>query len=388
MTQTIFQKLRKFRETPKRWPKEDQLTEAFAVVLNSCPEVARQIVRLFSGESPPEDAEVVANTQVRVARGFVDLELVVGPVAHGSVVWIECKVDSPARRKQGTGYTDCFKTEHPHRSHSFGWLLKAGETVIGGPPSGADVVSWQEVAEVLQRWLQGVDESDQLRLYGPRLVKDFVIHLEEELAIVALKPFTPKDAEAYQGHKDAIARFEGLIHDAVALVRCEREWGENGPPAELVDLWLVDKVDWNLGSVFGSMFAFKNDQAKTDAGAQSWLELVVDRDEKRRESPAGDLIVGVGLVHKTPGGADLLGDAVVEKLRSQGFEYGSLGDPWVAVMSFLTVLDMANKLDSHKTRAKQAESLAAWVEEEFSKVEEALAGGGGPGLEGFGVPLG
>lgn len=228
---SLFGRLRQYETTSGRHPREDQLTEALAATLDAAPDAAKRLVeRIFHhGESAIDSPCRVRSQPDPGQHGRADLEIAFGPEDRPSLrVWFENKVDSPAYGDQGERYMRRLEELRSLDGGSwrFAWILRVGSTVEDGPFERASVVTWQDLASVLDEWRARQDDQES---YATRLVAEFVKHLEEQ-GLGRTRALSERDALALNWHEEAQLPARQLVEQARALVR--ERWGEFDAPLQ------------------------------------------------------------------------------------------------------------------------------------------------------------
>ena len=95
LTASLFSGLAKYAASDNTSPLENFTTELLAWMVNAFPFFGRSLSGLFTGESIPEHAAVVAQTQVGIRGGFIDLQLSLHrPTAPTVYLLVENKIES------------------------------------------------------------------------------------------------------------------------------------------------------------------------------------------------------------------------------------------------------------------------------------------------------
>ncbi len=361
--ETLFWRLRRYRRTPGRDAREDRLTEALAVTLESCNEGARALVRDVFGKEIDLSGDITVRTQ-QAAGGArrVDIELAFGPEDRPRLrVWFENKVGPEATTpsKQGEQYMRHLAEPYKGRNVEwcFAWILPVGMEIEGDVPEKARRATWQEVASVLRE----VDEESGLpdNDFGLTLTRQFVQHLEEE-KLAQVTPLTEKGADALNGYETALAAMSEIVTQA--RVEIQQKWdapGESVKGARGNPLWFYHHYPMQK----------KLDAAAWPESGQCWFEWHA-RPDDAREEPQGEAIFAAGVVFRVESAPEPRRDGEwLDYFHKRHFEYGSGDAEYQYLMRYMTLAELA-RAGSESDLTAQASALARFVVESF----EALYG--------------
>lgn len=350
---SLFQRLQRYQRTPGRNAVEDRLTEALAVTFDAAPEAARHVVAAcFDDEDPPKGINADVSTQVRRRGLRVDLELEFrSPTRLELLVCFEAKVDSRAYREQGEKYMRELE-QRASCGWRFAWLTRDPYVECGRPPV-AKHFTWQGLGVSLREWL--CKQSDPRELHGPRLVSEFLDHLEKEQGLAFTQRLEQHDADVLGTYEVARGRLDELLlrtRDRLKDERglLDRDDAESWPQRltrGLPDFYLL--LPPGGGS---SELAWPKD---------SYFEWH-GRWDDARERRDGSWIIGAGVTFSTdaPNEADY--KEWFEAIRAGGFEYGWGGpsNEYWYVFRYLTLRELAELCDGRDVEA-QAKQLACCV---------------------------
>jgi len=358
---SVFQRLQRYQRTPGRDAREDRLTEALAVTLEAAPEAARHLVEDHFSVSPAGSGQVA--TQVPRPGLRADLELCFGrPTQPEVLIWFEAKVDSRAYREQGERYMQELERLAPGRWR-FTWLMRGEGEVEGGLPDGAKCLTWQGLAASLRGWLR--EEGGSLDWHGPRLVSEFLDHLEREERLAFTERLEKTDAAVLGAYDVARGRLDELLRQARTVL--EKEWGRLDPVGE--NGWPQRRSpqlpDFHLRLTR---------EGKTGDSAwpkNCWFEWH-GRTDDAREHPEGAWILGAGAtfqVTEAPSEAEFR--EWFESIRRERFEYGQGGwkNDFRYIFRYLTLEELAEVCDGEDV-ATQARQLAEWVINALTKLKD------------------
>lgn len=358
---SLFHRLQRYQRTPGRDAREDRLTEALAVTLEAAPEAARHLVNTHFGVLPATTAQVA--TQVRRPGLRADLEVCFGrPLDPELVIWLEAKVDSRAYRAQGERYMQALEL-CPSGRWRFTWLIRGEREVEGGVPEHAECLTWQELGASLREWLN--EQNGSLDRHGPRLVSEFLDHLEMEEKLAFTERLDKNDAGALGAYEVARGRLDELLRQAKVLL--EEQWGRLDP--EGGESWPVRRSS-QLPDFYVVLGRGRR-KAQSAWPDSCYFEWHGRRDDAR-ERPDGSWILGAGATFTfdvAPKEADFRD--WFESTRSAGFEYGQGGgkNEYRYLFRYLTLDELAVKCDGEDV-GKQASQLAKWVIEVFDQLNE------------------
>lgn len=313
-------------------------------------------VRRRSSSSVSSALRPTGTSRFGLSAPTADLELLfVQPDGRRRRVWFEVKVDSPAYRAQGQKYMD--RLDELSDAWEFSWLLRVGEGVDGGPPDGARITTWQDVAATLNEWAgEQPDES----AFGIGLAREFIRFLEEE-QLARIDPLTTADARALNGYEAALPAWSGLVKGTLAEL--SSRWGE------------LDEPEENFGRRSNPLWFWRH-YPKHGPGRplrwreeRCWFEFHARRDDARIPTEQrGEVVFGAGVLFevahapRTNDHADWL-----DLLFARGFEYGNPGPkhPY----HYLFRYKRLDELDGVADLAAQAYALATWVIETWEQLE-------------------
>ena len=349
---SLFERLRRYARTPGRDPQEDRLTEALAATLDAAPQAARFLASVWFGVEL--SAELTIRTQLVKGGDRIDLELLFGPNARPERrIWIEAKVRSRAEREQGERYVGRLRDRGD--PWSFSWLTADPNWARAELPEGARAHTWQQLAVVLRDWLKESPEASIDTDYGPRLVAEFVHHLEEE-ELGYTEPFSEADADALRRYRHAVARIEEVEREALEML--EARWGKllkegsRGGP----DHWWAFSKSPSAGPV--SPWPNYSDEWPRE---HPYFELHLRRDDGRLQ-PRGEWVVGAGATFQNrwaPPNEEV--EEWLGTLFQKDFEYGGEpGTDHVYLFQYKPLSDLEGS-----DLGSQASALAEWAEATF-----------------------
>lgn len=104
---SLFERLRRFGQTPGRDAREDRMTEGLASCLEAAPDAAVKLVeRVFEDVTVPSGGLELWTQRPVTQFGRADLVLHFGRGSSALRVQFEVKVAAPAERAQGDKYID------------------------------------------------------------------------------------------------------------------------------------------------------------------------------------------------------------------------------------------------------------------------------------------
>jgi hypothetical protein len=250
-TVSLFGRVNRFIPTEGTTPRENRLTEAFAVILDRVDGLARTLALEWLGPGSPRDPRercgkpaatpslarlaswdqtwVEVATQVPSNERCVDLELRFGPHDRASVddvrVWVEVKHGTDPDRGQLAAY---------HEK-----LAESGAVVLLAPgaslpyPTGGEVPatvpqrSWERVGQVCAR-LASSTSHEEVQQW---LLQQFVVYLREE-GLMGVEPIGPEHLTALAYSHQAEGALKVICGQAKGYV--EQHWegvpgGEDKP---------------------------------------------------------------------------------------------------------------------------------------------------------------
>jgi hypothetical protein len=210
------------------------------------------------------------------------------------------------------------------------------------------VRTWQELAVALNDWAESVPTQRE-REYGPKLVREFLRHLEE-VQLASTTPFGESDAAAINGFPLAAARLETVIRQASNQISAER--GSLGEEGTL--------------RFFRQRPEFVQHVPHQPGGGTDWpwpSEHYFEwhgRDDQARLIPHGRWIFGAGVSFPVATAPAATQQKWLDKMEALGFEYGR-GGGWMFLCRYLTLDELAAAGGLHQ----QTNTLAGWATESF-----------------------
>lgn len=269
-------------------------------------------------------------------------------------MWFEAKVCSRACRNQGKLYMQELERQAPG-GWGFTWLMRGEREVEGGMPDGAKCLTWQQLGAWLKEWLH--QQGDSLEMHGPRIVSEFLDHLEKEENLAYTQRLEKSDASVLGAYDVARGRLDELLRQAKALVN--KDWG--CPDSENAD-WSSQQTSPGLPDFHLLLLQRGRREAESGWPDSCYFEWH-GRLDHAREHPDGSWILGTGAtMQATAAPNETESSGWFRKIRREGFEVGQGGHKgeYGYIFRYLTLEQLTEECDGRDV-GTQATQLAEWV---------------------------